>query len=185
MPGTDYTYYVQEGAGMAQFTVNPLRFDPYKNYKFQVVFPGNKVVAALAKCSGIKKTTEMIEWREAGNPSTVRKMPGRTNYQSLTMEAGVTHDTAFEDWAQLCNKYTVADDISQMSLATFRRDIKVQEMNEQGTIVISYDLFGAWVAEYQAMPDLDSNAHAVAITSIKIDYEGFQRDPNYAEPKET
>jgi len=171
---------------MAEFSVNAQRIDPYKNFKFIVKFDGKTPVAGLQKCSGLKKTTELIEWREAGNSSTVRKMPGRTSYAAVTMEAGVTHDTAFEDWANLVNTFTGAKDAKgQMSLAKFRKDIRIELLNEQATTVMAYNLSRCWVSEYQAMPDLDSNAHAIAITMIKIEHEGFARDPGVKEPKES
>jgi phage tail-like protein len=168
------------------FSVNAQRIDPYKNFKFVVKFDGKTAVAGLQKCTGLKKTTEIIEWREAGNSSVVRKMPGRTSYQAITMEAGVTHDTTFEEWANLVNKYTGAKDASgQMSLANFRKNIRIEILNEQGTPVIAYNVFRAWVSEYQASADLDSNGKAVLITSIKIEHEGFDRDPGVKEPKES
>jgi phage tail-like protein len=171
---------------MAQFSVNSLRIDPYKNFKFIVKFDGKTPVAGLAKCGGLKKTTEMIEWREGANSSVVRKLPGRTSYQPISMEAGLTHDTAFEDWANLVNKYTgVADSPVGHSLAKYRKDIRIELLNEQGTVVLAYSVHRAWVSEYQAMPDLDAGAHAVAITSIKIEHEGFDRETGTKEPKET
>jgi phage tail-like protein len=171
---------------MAQFSVNAQRIDPYKNFKFIVKFDGKTPVAGLSKSGGIKMTTEIIEWREAGNSSVVRKMPGRSNYQAITMESGVTHATDFEDWANLVHSYTGAKDAAgQMSLAKFRKDIRIEMLNEQGTPVLAWNIFRAWVSEYTACPDLDSNAHAVAITSMKIENEGWTRDIGLKEPKES
>jgi phage tail-like protein len=170
---------------MARFTLNTSRIDPYKNFKFVVKFNGMDPIAGFAKCGGLKRTTEVIDWREGLNSSTVRKMPGRSSYQPVTMEAGLTHDTAFVEWADRVNKYTgVKDSPDGMSLAKYRKDIIVELLNEQGTRVLSYHLFGAWVTEYQALPDLDAGAHAVAITSLKIDHEGFDRDRAVKEPQE-
>jgi len=166
---------------MAEFTVNTHRFDPYKTFKFRIKWDG-QYVAGLQKATGLKKTTEMIEWREAGNPSIVRKMPGRTSFSPITFEAGVTHDTTFETWANQVNNF--AGD-SAISLVKYRKDITVELLNEQGTPVLRYTLHRAWVSEYQAIPDLDANSHAVAITSIKVEYEGFDRDTTLAEPGET
>jgi len=170
---------------MAEFSVNAQRIDPYKNFKFCVKFNGKDPVAGLQKCSGLKKTTELIEWRSAGDSSVIRKMPGRTNHQAITLEAGVTHDTTFEEWAALVNKFTgTKDAVGGMSLANYRRDIRIELNNEQGNVVIAYNISRAWVSEYQALPDLDSNAHAVAITMLKIEHEGFWRDEGVKEPKE-
>lgn len=171
---------------MAEFSVNRQRLDPYKNFKFIIKFDGKTPVAGLSKCGSLKKTTEMIEWRESGNSSSIRKLPGRTNYQAISMEGGVTHDTAFEDWANLVNKYTgMTDAKGQMSLANFRKDIRLEVLNEQGTTVIAYSIHRAWVSEYEALPGLDSSAHAVAITQIKIEHEGFARDPGTKETLES
>ncbi len=166
---------------MAQFSVNTHRSDPYKNFRFRVVLDG-RAVAGLSKMGALKKTTEAIEWREAGDPSIVRKMPGRTKFEAITMEAGLTHDTTFEDWANLVNNL---EGSAAMSLAKYRKDLFIEVMNLQGTPVLRYKVRRAWVSEYQATPEMDANANAVAITMIKIEHEGFQRDASLTEPVET
>lgn len=166
---------------MALFSVNTHRSDPYKNFRFRVLVDG-RAVAGLSKMGALKKTTEAIEWREAGDPSVVRKMPGRTKHEAITMEAGLTHDTTFEDWANLVNNL---EGSAAMSLARFRKDIAIEVLNLQGTAVLRYKVRRAWVSEYQATPEMDANANAVAITMIKIEHEGFQRDTTLPEPAET
>lgn len=166
---------------MPQFSVNSHRNDPYKNFRFRVVLDG-RPVAGLSKMGALKKTTEAIEWREAGDPSIVRKLPGRTKFEPITMEAGLTHDVTFEEWANLVNNL---DGSAAMSLAKYRKDLLIEVMNLQGTPVLRYKVRRAWVSEYQATPEMDANANAVAITSIKIEHEGFQRDTSLAEPAET
>jgi phage tail-like protein len=130
----------------------------------------------------LKKTTEAIEWREAGDPSVVRKQVGRTKYEPITLEAGLTHDATFEEWANMVNNF---DGSAAMSLAKYRKDIFIEVLNLQGTPVLRYKVVRAWVSEYQATPEMDANANAVAITSIKLEHEGFQRDTSLAEPAET
>ncbi|WP_437733104.1 phage tail protein [Sorangium sp. So ce1335] len=166
---------------MALFSVNSHRSDPYKNFKFRVLIDG-RPVAGLSKMSALKKTTEAVEWREAGDPSIVRKMPGRTKFEPITMEAGLTHDTTFEEWANLVNNL---DGPAAMSLAKYRKDIAIEVLNLQSTPVLRFKVRRAWVSEYQAMPEMDANANAVAITMIKIEHEGFQRDTTLTEPAET
>lgn len=166
---------------MALFSVNSHRSDPYKNFKFRVLVDG-RAVAGLSKMSALKKTTETVEWREAGDPSIVRKMPGRTKFEPITLEAGLTHDTTFEEWANLVNNL---DGAAAMSLAKYRKDIAIEVMNLQGTPVLRFKVRRAWVSEYQATPEMDANANAVAITMIKIEHEGFQRDTTLTEPAET
>jgi phage tail-like protein len=166
---------------MPQFAVNTHRSDPYKNFRFRVILDG-RPVAGLSKMGALKKTTEAIEWREAGDPSVVRKQVGRTKYEPITLEAGLTHDATFEEWANLVNNF---EGSATMSLAKYRKDIFIEVLNLQGTPVLRYKVVRAWVSEYQATPEMDANANAVAITSIKLEHEGFQRDTSLAEPAET
>jgi phage tail-like protein len=165
---------------MAQFSVNAQRFDPYKNFKFKVKWDGH-YVAGISKVGALKRTTEVVKHREGGDPSSSRKSPGRTEYDAITLERGVTHDQDFEQWA---NKVWNFGSLVETSLADFRKDIILDIFDEAGTKVISYKIFRCWVSEYVATPDLDSNANAVAIQSIKIECEGWERDESVTEPTE-
>jgi phage tail-like protein len=167
---------------MAQFTVNPRRFDPYKNFKFRVKWDG-RYVAGISKASALKRTTEVVEHREGGDPSSSRKSPGRTKYEPVTLERGVTHDQEFEQWANKVWNYGSGAG-SEVSLADFRKDIIIDVMNEAGQVAISYRLYRCWVSEYQALPDLDANANAVAIQMLKLETEGWERDYDVVEPAE-
>jgi len=167
---------------MAQFAVNTHRFDPYKNFKFRVKWDG-KFVAGISKCGALKRTTEVVEHRDGADPSTSRKSPGRTKYEAITLERGVTHDLEFEAWA---NKvwHVGAGLGAEVSLKDFRKDLILEVYNEAGQLAIAYKIFRCWVSEYQAMPDLDANANAVAIQTIKLENEGWERDTDVGEPTE-
>jgi phage tail-like protein len=167
---------------MAQFSVNPNRFDPYKNFKFRVKWDG-KYVAGVSKVGALKRTTEMVEHREGGDPSTSRKSPGRTKYEAISLERGVTHDTEFEKWANKVWNFGAGLGM-ETSLADFRKDIIIDVFNEAGQKVLSYKVYRCWVSEYTAFPDLDANANAVAIQSIKLENEGWERDYDVPEPSE-
>jgi phage tail-like protein len=167
---------------MAQFTVNAQRADPYKNFKFRLKWDG-KYVAGVSKVSPLKRSTEVIEHREGGDPSTTRKSPGRTKYDAITLERGITFDVAFEQWA---NKvWDLGAGLgTEVSLKDFRKDIILDLYNEAGQLVMSYKIYRCWVSEYQALPDLDANANAVALQHIKLENEGFERDLQVKEPTE-
>ena len=167
---------------MAQFSVNATRFDPYKNFKFRVKWDG-KYVAGVSKVTGLKRTTEVVKHREGGDPSTSRKSPGRTEYEALTLERGVTHDTEFEKWANKIWNFGSGLG-SEVSLKDFRKDLIVDLYNEAGQKVISYKVYRCWVSEFQAQADLDANANAVLIQSIKLENEGWERDYDVSEPSE-
>jgi phage tail-like protein len=167
---------------MAEFTVNPTRHDPYKNFKFRVMWDG-KYVAGISKVTGLKRTTEVVKHREGGDPSTSRKSPGRNEFDALTLERGVTHDTAFEQWAGKVWQLGAGLG-SEVSLKDFRKDITLELYNEAGQKVQAYHIYRCWVSEYQSMPDLDANANAVAIQHIKLENEGWERDISVVEPTE-
>ena len=168
---------------MVQFKVNPTRFDPYKNFKFLVKFEGQtNPVAGISKVGGLKRTTEVVKHREGGDPSSSRKSPGRTEYEALTLERGVTHDADFEDWAMKVWNFGSGLG-SEVSLKDFRKNIIIELLNEAGQVAIRYKVYRCWVSEYHAMPDLDANANAVAIQSIKLENEGWERD-EVEEPQE-
>jgi phage tail-like protein len=166
---------------MAQFSVNTHRFDPYRNFKFRVKWDG-QYVAGVNKVSTLKKTTEMVEWREGGDPSHSRKLPGKTSYEAITLEQGLTHDTTFEEWAGLVNNF---QGDALMSLKDFRKDITIEVYNLQGTPVVAYNVFRCWVSEFQTLPELDASGNAVMIRMIKLENEGWERDVSVTEPTET
>src|SRR5437773_1923488 len=170
---------------MAQFSVNvqPQRFDPYKNFKFRVKWD-NKYVAGVSKCSALKRTTEVVKHREGGDPSSSRKSPGRTEYEAITLERGVTHDEEFEQWANKVWNFGSGLG-AEVSLKDFRKDIILEVYNEAGQLAIAYNIYRCWVSEFQAMPDFDANANAVAIQHIKLENEGWLRDESVQEPTES
>jgi phage tail-like protein len=167
---------------MAQFSVNAQRFDPYKNFKFRVKWDG-RFVAGVCKIGALKRSTELVEHREGGDPSTSRKSPGRTKFEAITLERGVTHDTEFEIWANKVWNFGSGLG-AEVSLKDFRKDIIIELYNEAGQLAIAYKVFRCWVSEFQALPDLDANANAVAIQHIKLENEGWERDYEVAEPNE-
>ncbi len=166
---------------MAQFSVNTHRFDPYKNFKFRIKWDG-RYVAGVSKISAIKRTTELVNHREGGDPSTDRISPGRTKFEPITLERGVTHDPEFENWANLVYN---TDGDAAMSLKNFRKDVIIELLNLQGQVVKAYKVYRCWVSEYQSLPELDANANAVAIEMLVLQNEGSERDTDVTEPTES
>jgi phage tail-like protein len=167
---------------MARFSVNAARFDPYKNFKFRVRWDG-RYVAGVSKVGALSRSTEVVEHREGGDPSTVRKSPGQTKYEAITLERGVTHDPEFEQWANKIWNFGAGLG-SEVSLADFRKDITIEVYNEAGQLVVAYNVFRCWPSEYQAIPELDASANAVAIQTLKLENEGWTRDTAVMEPAE-
>jgi phage tail-like protein len=168
---------------MARFTVNAQRFDPYKSFKFRVREVGGAYIAGVSKVSALKRTTEVVEHREGGDPSTVRRSPGQSKYEAVTLERGVTHDKHFEQWASKVWNFGAGLG-AEVSLKDFRKDLIIEVYNEAGQLAIAYRLFRCWVSEFQALPDLDANSSAVAIQTLKLENEGWERDTDVTEPSE-
>jgi phage tail-like protein len=164
---------------MTQFTVNPQRVDPYKNFKFRVSWDG-RVVAGISEISALRRVTEVVVHREGGDPSLQHKSPGLTAYDPIVLRRGVTHDTAFEAWANLVSPLG-----NQMSLANFRKDITIDLLNEAGVPVLRYLVRRCWPSEYVAVGALDANHGTVAIETLVLENEGWERDISVVEPKET
>ena len=167
---------------MAQFTVNAGRLDPYKNFKFRVKWDG-RYVAGVSKVGPLRRTTQVIKHREGGDPSASHKSPGRTEYEPITLERGITHDLEFERWANKVWNLSGGPG-GETSLKDFRKDLTIEFYNEAGQLALAYRIYRAWVSEYTALPDLDADANAVAIESITIEHEGFERDAAVPEPAE-
>ncbi len=167
---------------MAEFTVNPKRFDPYKSFKFRVKWDG-RYVAGVSNVSGLRRTTQVIRHREGGDPSTSRKSPGLTEFAPITLERGVTHDPEFENWA---NKvWSLGAGLgAEVSLKDFRKDIVLELFNEAGQVVLAYKIYRCWISEYEILPDLDANTNAIVIEHITLENEDWERDPSVKEPAE-
>ncbi len=167
---------------MTEFTVNATRFDPYKNFKFRVKWDG-VYVAGVSKVGKLLRKTEVVSHRSGGDPSSSRKSPGRTEYDPITLERGVTHSKTFEQWANKVWNHGSGLG-AETSLKDFRKDIILEVYNEAGQLALAYKIYRCWVSEFQALPDLDANANAVAIQSLKLENEGWERDYEVGEPSE-
>jgi phage tail-like protein len=164
------------------FTVNTHRYDPYKNFKFRVKDENGNTVLGVSRVGALRRTTEVVTHREGGEDSYSHKSPGRSSYEAITMERGLTHDTRFADWA--ASVHSFAGDAS-MDLVNYKRELTLEVMNERGQTALRYFLHGCWVSEYTAVPELDANANAVAIESLRLELEGWERDPETTEPDES
>lgn len=169
------------------FVTNAHRVDPYKNYKFRILWPDKKdgtpvAVLGVSKVGPLRRSTELVRYRSGGENSVDHKSPGRTSYDAITLDRGITHDSEFEKWANKVHPY--GGDAS-MDLADFKKELILEVMNEKGHVAFRYFLHECWVSEYTAMPDLDANANAVAIEHLKIELEGWERDTETKEPDES
>lgn len=166
---------------MTQFSVNTHRFDPYKNFKFRVMWDG-RTIAGISKVSSLLRVTETVTHRDGNDSSSAKKSPAATSFEPITLERGLTHDTAFEEWANMV--YSMEGDPA-VSLKNYKKDLVITLLNLQGTPVLSYHVYHCWVSEYQALPELDANNGCTAIEKIVLQHEGWVRDTEVGEPAET
>jgi phage tail-like protein len=162
------------------FVKNAHRIDPYKNYKFRVKWDG-KTVLGVSKVGALKRTTQVVPYRSGGENSSDHKSPGRTTYDGLTLERGITHDLEFEAWADKVHPY--AGDTA-MDLANYKKELVLEVLNEKGHVALRYFLHDCWVSDFTAVPALDANANAIAVEMIKIEMNGWERDKSTSEPDE-
>ncbi len=167
---------------MPQFTINSDPVDPYKNFNFRVKWDG-AYIPGVSRVTGLLRTTEVVSHREGGDPSTSRKSPGQTQFDAITLSRGITNDTSFEDWAGLVWQSGPGPGAGT-SLADFRKDISIEIYNDAGQLVRAYNVLRCWPSQYQALPDLDAGANAIAIEHIKLENEGWERDTSVTEPTE-
>lgn len=175
-----------------EFPKATYRYDPYRTYRFRLKWDGGKYCAGISKVSALTRTTQVVTHRAGGDPTTPRRMPGQSEYQAITLERGVTHDPTFEQWANKVWDYTnftkddqVGGTSNQVvSLLDFRKDIILEVYNEAGQKVIAYNIYRCWPSEFTAVPELDANANAVAIQTLKLENEGWERDYSVTEPTE-
>lgn len=166
---------------MTEFAVNPHRLDPYKRFKFQIIVDG-EIVPGVSYVSALSRRTEIVSFRSGSFLNQFLKAPGLTRFDPIVLKRGITHDTTFEDWAELA--YSPAGDAA-MSLKNFRKDMRINLLNQQGSIVLSYMVFRAWVSEYEPLPELCADANEVAMETVVLEHEGFERDRSVTEPVET
>jgi phage tail-like protein len=162
------------------FVKNAHRKQPYKSYKFELILKGRPVLG-VSKVGALKRTTTVVPHRSGGDNSSDTKSPGRTQYDGLTLERGITHDLEFEKWANLVHPY--AGDVA-MDLVNYKEELILVVKNEKGHVALRYFLHECWVSEFTAVPALDANSNAIAVEMIKIELEGWERDPDTKEPDE-
>lgn len=167
---------------MAEFPANPQRLDPYKNFKFRLKWDG-RYVAGVSNVGALHRITEVLEFREGGDPSLAHRSPGATRYEAITLERGITQDREFEQWANKVWQLGAGLG-SEVSLADFRKDVYLELLNEAGQLVMAYTIYRCWVSEYEALPELDANGPRIALEKIVLQNEGWERDASVVEPVE-
>ena len=155
-----------QATALAQaYGANAPRIDPYQNFKFRVKWDG-RYVAGVSHVSALRRTTDIVEYREGGGDTLPRRIPGATRYDPITLHRGVTYDREFETWAN-----GSAGGGARVPL----KEVVIELFDEGGQMFSSYKAWGCWVSQYQALPDLDITGSAVLIEALRLECEGWQR----------
>jgi len=166
----------------APFSVNPQRFDPYKQCKFRVKWDG-RYISGISSVSGLVRRTEIVVHREGGDPSLNRRSPGLTSYDPIILERGLTHDTEFEEWANKVWNFGSGLG-AEVSLADFRKDIIIELYNEAGQLVMAWKVYRCWPSKYVAVNSFDADFCTTAMETLTLQHEGWERDYEVTEPSE-
>ncbi len=167
---------------MASTSAGATHSDPFLTYNFQVKW-NNNYVASVNKVTGLERSTQVVKWRSGGQPQTTYCIPGQTDYSPITLEQGVTFDVTFEQWANkiwyLPNTQKFGQEVS---LADFRQQVTLEMYNQAGQLVLRYFLYNCWPSEYKALPELDASSDTVALESLTLQNEGWNRDTTVTQP---
>ncbi|HLN88633.1 MAG TPA: phage tail protein [Candidatus Binatia bacterium] len=157
------------------------REDPYGNFKFRVKDSNGKTILGVSKIGALRRTTEVVKFREGGRSLADTKSPGRTSCDAMILERGITYDPNFENWANMVHSY---GEKASMDLRNYKRDLALEVMNEKGQVMKRYFLYRCWVSEYSALPQLDTNQNAILVERIKLELKGWEREADTHDPND-
>jgi phage tail-like protein len=140
-----------------------LRPDAYTNFNFLVEVDGI-VQMSFIECSGLESVTEVIETREGGDNTTVRKRPGKTSYTDITLKWGLTDSSEMQQWRQRIIDGNV--DRKNGSIVVYDLANKKE--------VVRWNFVRAWPTKWDG-PALDARGKDIAIETLVLAHEGVTR----------
>jgi phage tail-like protein len=138
------------------------RVDPYKNFKFLVEIDGI-VQAGFSDCSGFGSNVEVVEYREGGDNSTVRKLPGKISFPDIELKWGLTDSRELYDW----HRAAVNGQIQ-------RKNGSIIVLDDVGAEKVRWNFVNAWPSKWHG-PTLTGKGNDVAIDGLTISCEGVER----------
>lgn len=138
------------------------RIDPYRNFRFKVVLD-HIIQAGFSECSGFGSSIEIIEYREGGEPATVRKLPGKASYPDITLKWGVADSTELYDWHRAALDGKVQ-----------RKNGSIVLFDDRGDEKARWNFFNAWPSKYDG-PDFNAKGNDIAIDTLTLSCERVER----------
>ena len=120
--------------------------------------------------SGLSHGREVVSFRAGGQPASELKIPGQSDYAPVRLARGITTDAAFQAWA------------SQVGADVSRKEMQIELYDQAGELALRFDLHKCWPSEYTALPELDSSGDTVALASLTLEHEGWERDASVRPP---
>jgi phage tail-like protein len=143
----------------------PDKHGPYRNVRFLLEIDGISK-AGFAECRQPTSSTDVIEYREGTDPPTVRQLAGLNRYGRVVLRSGVTDDSIeLFEWRK---------QVEQGKVDEARRTVAIVVLDREGNTGARWELRDVWPATYQA-PRLDATGEDVAIESLELVCEGFER----------
>lgn len=139
------------------------RKDPYRNFNFVVEIDGIQQ-AGFTDCSGFGASTDPIEYREGGENTTVRKMPGVTKYPNIILKWGITDSRELYEWYRDVVKGKVERRTGSIVL------YDIDGISEK----VRWDFVNAWPTKWDG-PDFSAKGNDIAIETLELAHEGIER----------
>ena len=140
------------------------RIDPYGNYNFLVEIDGI-ARAAFQEASGFDSSIDVVEHREGGDNTTVRKLPAMTKFSNITLKWGTTDDRQLYDWHR---QWVTGDPAAQ------RKNGSVILLDRQGQEKVRWNFVNAWPAKWTG-PSFNAEGNDVSIETLELAHEGVAR----------
>ena len=136
--------------------------DPYRNFRYLLEL-GSITAAQFSEVGTFGATTEVIEYREGGEPPYSRKLPGQTKYTNIVLKSGVTADKKLFDWYVKITQGKIE-----------RIDGSVVLLDTEGGEAVRWNFFGAWPTKYSS-PELTAKGNDCAIEVMELAIERIER----------
>jgi phage tail-like protein len=138
------------------------RVDPYGNFTFLVEI-GGLSYGCFHDATGFDSTIDVIEYREGGDNTTTRKLPGVTKYTNITLKWGLTDDRKLYQWHRDAVEGTVV-----------RFSGSIVGLDRKGNEVARWNFVNAWPTKYDG-PDFNAKGSDVAVETLELAHEGLER----------
>jgi phage tail-like protein len=138
------------------------RVDPYQSFRFRIEIDGI-IQAGFSECSGFGSSVEVVEYREGGDPATVRKLPGKATYPDITLKWGITDSHELYDWHA-----------TALGGKPERKNGSIVLFDGHNNEKVRWNFFGAWASKYDG-PSLNASGNEIAVDSLTLSCERMER----------